>query len=87
MDRRSLVAHFIAYALLALLCVLVRLARRPDLTLHWKLKWTVLLAVYAAADELLQPYFRRHADPLDWLADVAGVLLVMLLVRTRPSIE
>lgn len=81
MDRRSLVAHFIAYAGLALLCVLVRIARRPDLSIQWKLRWTAIFAAYAAADELLQPLFRRHADPLDWLADVAAVILVMLLVR------
>jgi VanZ family protein len=83
MDRRSLTAHFFAYALLAFGCIVVRLARHCDLPARWKFNWVAVFAVYAAADELTQPLFRRHADPLDWVADMAGVLVIMLLVRPK----
>lgn len=32
------------------------------------------LAVWGALDELTQPFVRRYADPIDWLADVAGIV-------------
>jgi hypothetical protein len=33
------------------------------------------LALFAAVDEITQPLFSRHADPLDWLADGRGMAL------------
>ena len=40
------------------------------------------LAAYGAADELLQmvPIINRHADALDWVADVIGVILGLVIV-------
>jgi len=41
-------------------------------------QWLVVLAVlvlYGAADEVTQIPVGRNADPLDWLADVIGVIV------------
>jgi len=44
---------------------------------------TVAIAVFAAADEWHQRWIPgRGADPLDWLADVAGATIGFLLSRT-----
>lgn len=49
----------------------------------WTLsRWPILLAVlgaYGALDELTQPLFFRDAEVLDWLADVAGGALGLLI--------
>ena len=44
----------------------------------WRL-WLAGGLALGAADELTQPYFGRHADINDWLADAAGLSL--------PSVE
>lgn len=43
----------------------------------WRRVRTVILilAVYAVADELLQPLVGRDADVMDWTADVAGAIV------------
>lgn len=33
------------------------------------------LAVYAAIDELTQPWTGRHCDPIDWLCDTLGIVI------------
>jgi VanZ family protein len=38
-----------------------------------RLLWLGLGVALGAGDELTQPYFGRHADWFDWLADAAGV--------------
>lgn len=81
LDGRMLTAHAISFAILAILAVLARRARSPIITTGWKLKWLWIFAVYAAADEILQPLSNRHADVLDWVADMAGVSIVLLLTR------
>ena len=46
----------------------------------------VLLAFYGALIEVAQATFTsRMGDPLDWLADVAGILLAAALVRYLPA--
>jgi VanZ family protein len=40
--------------------------------------WFVTLALFAACDEATQPFFRRAADPLDWVADCLGLAVGML---------
>lgn len=39
----------------------------------------LLIAIYAAVDELLQPYVGRRCDPLDWVADVVGAAIGLWL--------
>jgi len=79
LDRRLLIAHAMAFALLAWLCMLAARARRPRLTWSLKIKWFWVLAVYAACDEILQPLTHRHADVYDWIADLVGVAVVFSL--------
>ena len=40
-----------------------------------------ILAAYGAFDELTQPIFHRHASLYDWLADLVGLALGMLMVE------
>ena len=44
----------------------------------------VLGAVYAASDEIHQAFVRgREASPIDWLIDVVGVTIGLILVARR----
>ncbi len=71
------VAHCIGYGVLAALLV-------GTLTSFGKARSTriatvlVVLLVYGAFDEMTQPIFRRSASFLDWLADAAGVCVVVV---------
>ena len=85
LDRRMLIAHGLAFGLLAFLAVVARKARSPSLTLAWKMKWFWIFTVYAAVDEMLQPLTHRHADVYDWMVDIAGVAVVFALFRTTSS--
>ena len=64
--------HFTAFAALAfLVCWAVSSRRQLTLTVYAAI--LSLIALYAAVDELLQaPIPHRSADPIDWLADIAG---------------
>jgi VanZ family protein len=73
------VAHFIAYAGLAILC-LVYLRLKGPLTAATYVKLLAVLAPYAALDELLQIPVGRSAELFDWFADVAGALIGMSAV-------
>jgi VanZ family protein len=53
-----------------------RAATRPGPFVIWP--WFVTLALFAACDEATQPFFRRAADPLDWVADCLGLAVGML---------
>ncbi|HEX8341984.1 MAG TPA: VanZ family protein [Tepidisphaeraceae bacterium] len=70
--------HFIAYAVLAFLFYLAAVTqwpRRGGMPL-----WVVLVgAVFAAADEISQPYFGRSSDVLDFRADMIGLIAGVLL--------
>lgn len=45
-----------------------------------------VLAVYGALIEVAQATFtHRMGDPLDWLADVAGIVLAAALIRLLPA--
>ena len=46
----------------------------------------MVVAVYGAADELLQIPVGRHADLYDWLADCAGALIGLGLLWTVQSV-
>ncbi len=81
------IAHFLAYAGLALLFGLwVR--RTPWGSQLHPLAAFLALAAWAALDELLQIPVNRTADPLDWVADAAGILVglaVAGLIRSMLS--
>ncbi|MBS0475053.1 MAG: VanZ family protein [Proteobacteria bacterium] len=68
--------HMLAFATLALLA-----------DLGWRRKPTLLIAVglsaFGALIEFLQaiPAVHRDADPLDWLADTAAIIVATLVAR------
>jgi len=72
--------HFSAYAGLAFLLAAVFTMRRSMSTGRYVAIF-IGLAVYAALDELIQsiPGLGRQADPLDWVADVCGVTVGLLV--------
>jgi VanZ family protein len=77
-------AHLVAYAGLGFLLAL-------NWSLHRTLTWVsigallLVLAVYAACDEVLQIPLDRTAELGDWQADIAGALLGLLCVRLLGS--
>ncbi len=66
------VVHFLMYGLLALI---FGLRFRPSFVA------ALILASYAVADELTQPFFGRSAEWLDWLADCAGIAVGLWISR------
>jgi VanZ family protein len=73
--------HFIAYGLLGLLAgTTLALAGR------WSLRNALWLAaalmLFATFDEVTQPlpWFRRTADPLDWVFDGVGIMIGLAVV-------
>ncbi len=79
------VAHFIEYAIFALL-VFRSLAhvRRTISTKAVMISSAVFLTCFATLDELYQRYVPgRHMDPLDLTVDILGALLVLSLLGYR----
>ena len=79
--------HFVAYAVLAALSAATWLAA-PRTATRGIAPLAIALAGFGAIDEVTQPFFRRHADPLDWVYDcigiaigIAAVVSVVTLVR------
>lgn len=82
--------HFICYAVLAVLCAWSAVRGGRALTGRWYVKWFLVFAIYAVVDELLQglAVVNRTPDFSDWLADMAGVVVVFGVVgflRTRSA--
>ena len=68
-------AHFAGYSVLAVLLALAVSLRRP-LTWAGFLAMAMVLAAYAAVDELLQlPVPGRYGSLEDWLADISGTAI------------
>jgi VanZ family protein len=77
--------HFVAYAVLAVLAAATwltarRTASRGIATL------AIALAAFGAVDEVTQPFFRRHADPLDWVYDCIGIAIGITLVAVSAAV-
>jgi len=77
--------HLTAYGLLAIL-----LAARQSLwqPLNWKSLGRVaaIVALYGIFDELTQIPVGRHADVMDWFADITGCALGLAVFSTARSI-
>jgi VanZ family protein len=71
--------HFTAFGLLALLWWMFFRARGP------RFVWTsaAILIPYAAVDEYTQQYFGRYTDLMDFIANTAGVVVVLAAVELR----
>lgn len=72
-------AHFLAYFLLALCLggsLMLTFPHRRGIPLY------VLLIgfSYGVVDELLQPFVRRDATVLDWVADALGVWVAVMIL-------
>jgi len=63
--------HLGAYGTLAFLLAAWQSLRQPS---NWKglLRIAVIIAVYGVFDELTQIPVGRHADVMDWFADILG---------------
>jgi len=77
--------HFGAYLGLGLLVLITWSLFRP-LNRRQILTVIGILALYGALDEITQPLVGRHADVLDWLADLAGVAVAVAIVRIVVSV-
>ncbi|MBN2446183.1 MAG: VanZ family protein [Phycisphaerae bacterium] len=78
-------AHLVAFAILALVLWLFAetLHRPPTRALVWKL--AVIIAAYAAFDEITQPVVGRSADFADWGMDMLGSGVVLAALEIRRS--
>ena len=81
-EYRDKVIHFTAFGLLALLYWSFVRARGP---LGGRFVWVTggVLIVYAAIDEYLQQFFGRHTDIMDYLANVAGISVALIVLELR----
>jgi VanZ family protein len=78
--------HFIAYGLLGLLVASTLVAAGRS---SWRslLAAVLLLAAFAALDELTQPLFGRATEALDWVFDSIGIAAGFALVAvTRAAV-
>lgn len=80
--------HTLAYAGLGVLTGWAATSARRQPFIRALLQWTVAIAVFAALDELTQPWVGRDCDLRDWCADVLGALVglstgCLLARRTR----
>lgn len=77
--------HFIAYLILAFL---IWFSLNPDAKISWgkTVVWLVLLMIagYAAIDELLQDYVGRSCDVMDFFADLAGGITGLIIFTFLP---
>lgn len=75
--------HLAAFGLLAFL--FWRFAESFNRDLSGRFVWVAFftLGVYAAADEYLQQFVNRQTSWLDGLANVAGIVLVLILLEVR----
>ena len=71
--------HFVAYAVLAVLAAATWLTARRTAS-----RGIATLAI--AVDEVTQPFFRRHADPLDWVYDCIGIAIGITLVAVAAAV-
>lgn len=88
------VVHFLGYAILAAL-LLWAAQTAAETWPRWRggacwlrrgaMLVLAVVLVYGVFDELTQPLVGRTADVLDWVADAAGALCGLLLVRAWSS--
>lgn len=76
-------AHFLAFAVLAFL--LWRCAESLRRPLSWRFVWLglVVLGCYAAIDEYLQRFVNRSVTLSDFLANLGGIVAVLLVLELR----
>jgi VanZ family protein len=82
-------AHFVAFGILALLLWFFAETMRRPTSNRFVWKAVILVAAYAAFDEVTQPIVGRGADVRDWLMDMlgAGAVLAILELRRRHRLK
>jgi VanZ family protein len=92
-DVPDKLAHFVAYALLAVLVVITALtfgAARRLRPWHWAALagcGLLVLAALGLCDEMTQPIVGRQFDWLDWAADLAGAATAAVLAAIYLPIQ
>ena len=69
------IEHFVAYGAITILFVL---SRRDRFSLLSAAVLFFATSALGAVDELTQPLVNRVASPVDWLADIVGISVVLL---------
>lgn len=79
------IAHFSAFAVLSLLLAGTTATHDWALTPRVLLVLWLVVAAYGAIDELLQTPVGRSCELYDWLADLAGAGVALLVVKAVVS--
>lgn len=74
------VIHFGLFVGLVWLGTRYQLAVGGKLKLGLWIKWCLIYAAYAGADEWLQRFVHRTPSLFDWLADLAGIVITTALL-------
>ncbi|GJQ26808.1 MAG: hypothetical protein HBSAPP02_18400 [Phycisphaerae bacterium] len=82
------VMHFTGFVLLGMVTIWRGLDAGRRYPLRGALGWLLLLALYAAFDELTQPIMGRSCELFDWVADVGGAIagITIILVLHQRSV-
>ena len=78
-------AHFLEFLVFGILLTRAMLGQGPKISLSWTIVLSIIIAIfYAAIDEWHQMVIPgRQTDILDFLADVAGIVVGSLLLLRR----
>jgi len=68
--------HIVAYGVITFLFLL---SFRNSLSLIQTLLLFLTISAVATLDELTQPFVNRIASPIDWLADIIGIIIPLLI--------
>ncbi|MBN2375946.1 MAG: VanZ family protein [Sedimentisphaerales bacterium] len=78
---RDVTLHIAAYFVLMLIFWLARYGwEKPDFRKRQLYLALLVVAVYAAVDELSQKLVNRHCDIVDWISDMTGALAILVLM-------
>lgn len=77
----DLLAHLLLYGGWAALCWWGLADERGQVSWSWIVRLMLFAAIYAAFDELTQALVGRTPSIADYLADLCGVALVLLLLQ------
>lgn len=81
-SKEGWVAHFTTFAILSGLCVYAR-TTRDRLTRTFVMQWTVILLLFGAISETVQPLSNRQRDLADFIANATGILAIMGYVYAK----
>ena len=77
------IGHLLAYFVFGITIIIALAANKPEFSLKKIMLWTLLIgSLYGLSDETHQ-YFvpGREPDFFDWVADIAGISLSLLLAK------